>query len=68
MEHQEFFRKSYALTLNDWRRRFHAAWPSIQALGFDERFRRMWDYYLQYCEAGFRSGSIDVGLFRLVPR
>jgi cyclopropane-fatty-acyl-phospholipid synthase len=29
-------------------------------MGFDERFRRMWDYYLSYCEAGFRTGNIDV--------
>ncbi|MBU2533197.1 MAG: class I SAM-dependent methyltransferase, partial [Alphaproteobacteria bacterium] len=45
---------------------FHAAWPEILTLGFDERFRRMWDYYLHYCEVGFDHGSIDVGLFKLV--
>lgn len=54
----------YALTLAEWRRRFHAAWPEIAPLGFDERFRRMWDYYLCYCEAGFRAGVLDVGLYR----
>ena len=33
---------------------------SLVPLGFDERFRRMWEYYLSYCEAGFRTGNIDV--------
>ena len=50
----------YAATLAAWRERFHEAWPQLAPLGFDERFRRMWDYYLAYCEAGFRSGNIDV--------
>ena len=59
------FGASYALTLIEWRRRFHAAWPQIQALGFDERFRRTWDYYLAYCQAGFERGTIDVGIYRL---
>ena len=59
------FGPSYALTLAEWRRRFEAAWPEIKALGFDERFRRMWLYYLIYCEVGFERGLIDVGLYRL---
>ena len=37
-------------------------------LGFDRRFKRMWEYYLAYCEAGFRSGTLDVGLYRLERR
>jgi len=49
----------YACTLKIWRRSFEAAWPDILALGFDERFRRMWRYYLAYCEAGFTTGRID---------
>ena len=61
----ERFGSSYALTLAEWRRRFEAAWPEIAALGFDERFRRMWRYYLTYCEVGFEHGLIDVGLYRL---
>lgn len=61
----ETFGLSYARTLADWRHRFLAAWPRIAALGFDERFKRMWLYYLMYCEAGFRQGSIDVGLYRV---
>ena len=40
--------------------RFHANWADIAALCFDDRFRRLWDYYLCYCEAGFAEGTIDV--------
>jgi cyclopropane-fatty-acyl-phospholipid synthase len=61
----ERFGASYARTLREWRRRFEAAWPRIATLGFDERFRRMWIYYLVYCEVGFDHGMIDVGLYRL---
>ncbi len=50
----------YARTLAVWRERFRAAWPTLTGQGFDERFRRMWEYYLAYCEGGFRSGQIDV--------
>jgi cyclopropane-fatty-acyl-phospholipid synthase len=59
------FADSYARTLAEWRRRFRNAWPQLEPLGFDERFRRMWDYYLSYCEVGFRTGSTDVTLFKL---
>lgn len=62
----ESFGLSYAETLAEWRRRFHAAWDEIAGLGFDDRFRRLWDYYLAYCEAGFREGTIDVALHTLV--
>ncbi len=56
------FGRDYARTLNLWHRRFEAAWPAIRAQGngFDERFRRMWRYYLAYCEGGFNAGTIDV--------
>ncbi len=50
----------YAHTLALWRRSFEAAWPEVYALGFDERFRRMWRYYLTLCEVGFETGRIDV--------
>lgn len=59
------FGASYALTLAEWRKRFLAAWPDIAEMGFSERFRRLWNYYLCYCEAGFRAASIDVGLYVL---
>ncbi|MBM3533730.1 MAG: class I SAM-dependent methyltransferase [Alphaproteobacteria bacterium] len=54
------FGQDYAKTLRLWRQRFIEAWPEIRAQGFDERFKRMWQYYLAYCEGGFRAGSIDV--------
>jgi len=50
----------YAETLRRWRQRFEDSWPRIAAMGFDHRFRRMWRYYLAYCEAGFRTGRIDL--------
>jgi cyclopropane-fatty-acyl-phospholipid synthase len=63
--HRESFGDSYAKTLREWRCRFLRAWPAIEPLGFNERFRRMWEYYLVYCEIGFRFGVIEVGFFKL---
>lgn len=60
------FGQSYARTCAEWLARFESHWPHIAELGFDERFRRMWRYYLKYCEAGFDKGVIDVGLYRFV--
>ncbi|CAN5140760.1 cyclopropane-fatty-acyl-phospholipid synthase family protein [soil metagenome] len=65
LESVESFGISYARTLVEWRRRFEDAWPAIAALGFDEAFRRLWRYYLCYCEAGFRTGRVDVSLYTL---
>jgi cyclopropane-fatty-acyl-phospholipid synthase len=62
---RETFASSYARTLAEWRRRFHARWPEVELLGFDSQFRRLWDYYLAYCEAGFAEGTIDVGLMAI---
>ncbi|MBW8814567.1 MAG: class I SAM-dependent methyltransferase [Caulobacterales bacterium] len=50
----------YAETLAEWARRFEAAWDEIVHLGFDERFRKLWRFYLSYCEAGFRTERTDV--------
>ncbi|MBB6219877.1 SAM-dependent methyltransferase [Rhizobium leguminosarum] len=61
----EHFGKSYARTLRDWRTRFVANWPAIASLGFDETFKRLWNYYLCYCEAGFEEESINVGLYTI---
>ncbi|WP_051228240.1 SAM-dependent methyltransferase [Oceanospirillum beijerinckii] len=67
--HSEAFGQDYATTLKQWRDRFEHAWPEIESLelekSFDERFRRLWRYYLCYCESGFRHNSIDVYLFKL---
>jgi len=54
------FGQDYAETLSEWMERFDAAWDDIRKQGFDDRFRRMWRYYLAYCEAGFRTGRTDV--------
>lgn len=52
--------RSYARTLRSWRENFDARIDEVAAQGFDERFRRMWRYYLSYCEGGFRAGRTDV--------
>ncbi|HOY79450.1 MAG TPA: class I SAM-dependent methyltransferase, partial [Hyphomonadaceae bacterium] len=59
------FGKSYARTLHEWTQRFDLAWDKIKGGKFDEQFRRLWLYYLAYCEAGFNTGRIDVGQFVL---
>jgi cyclopropane-fatty-acyl-phospholipid synthase len=48
----------YPPTLTAWRRRFEEAWPRLELLGYDERFRRLWSFYLSSSEAGFREGRI----------
>ena len=59
---------SYALTLAAWRERFHRHLTEIRALGYDERFVRMWDFYLAYCESGFRERSTgDVQMLLTKP-
>jgi cyclopropane-fatty-acyl-phospholipid synthase len=57
---ERIFGQDYARTLASWRKNFRDAWPHLIRLGFDDRFRRLWEYYLAYCEAGFLSGNIDV--------
>ncbi|MES1199657.1 MAG: cyclopropane-fatty-acyl-phospholipid synthase family protein [Pseudomonadota bacterium] len=54
------FGQSYADTLAEWGRRFTGKWEDIRAMGFDERFKQLWRFYLSYCEAGFRTGRTDV--------
>jgi len=54
------FGLDYAQTLEEWRHRFWRAWDTIKPLGFDDRFKRMWEFYFHYCEAGFKADSINV--------
>ncbi len=54
------FGQDYARTLRTWNTSFQRAWPEIKPMGFDDRFKRMWEQYLLACAAGFRFGSIDV--------
>ncbi|GER06053.1 hypothetical protein JCM17843_03630 [Kordiimonadales bacterium JCM 17843] len=61
------FADSYAQTLSLWRTRFNAAFEAgALPHGFDDVFRRLWNFYLAYCEGGFRGGSIDVVQLALV--
>ena len=54
------FGSDYARTLERWREAFEARLEAVRELGFDERFMRMWRFYLSYCEAGFTSGDVDL--------
>ena len=62
------FGQDYARTLFEWRQAFEREWAQIAAQGFDEPFRRLWRFYLSYCEAGFRAGNVDVVQFELTHR
>lgn len=59
LKHLEDIGLSYAETIHQWRERFLNAKPQVLALGFDENFIRMWDFYLCYCEGGFKEGVIS---------
>ena len=61
------FGADYAHTLRVWTERFEAAWPDLRRRGVDERFRRLWRFYLAYCEAGFSTGRTDVAHLVLTP-
>ncbi|MCH7307188.1 cyclopropane-fatty-acyl-phospholipid synthase family protein [Acinetobacter sp. NIPH 1852] len=69
LKHLEDIGLSYAETIHQWRERFLNAKAQVLALGFDENFIRMWDFYLCYCEGGFKEGVIsDVHLlFEATP-
>ncbi|MGF1477648.1 MAG: class I SAM-dependent methyltransferase, partial [Geminicoccaceae bacterium] len=54
------FGESYAKTLAAWHGRFQTAWDDLRTMGFDDRFKRTWEYYLAACEAGFRAKCTDV--------
>ena len=63
------FGQSYARTLGEWNKRFQSEWPTIEKMGFPAAFKRLWEYYLAYCEAGFRAAATDVGHYVYVrPR
>ena len=58
-----YFGQSYAKTLEEWQVRFQKTWHKLEKLDFDDRFKRIWEYYLDYTSAGFKSGCTDVGQF-----
>jgi cyclopropane-fatty-acyl-phospholipid synthase len=59
VEHLDNIGIHYATTLRHWRERFNQQLPYLESLGFDQRFERMWNYYLCYCEAGFSTRSLN---------
>ena len=58
----------YSNTLKIWRDEFFKKWEEISKQGFDNKFKRMWHFYLSYCEAGFKSKNIDLIQFSLQNR
>lgn len=65
LQHQQMFGMDYAKTLSIWWEKFETQWPVIVKKDFDQRFYRLWRYYLAYCQGGFEQKAIDVGLFVL---
>jgi len=71
MDHLEDITPHYARTLRTWRSRFFDNLESIKTLGFSDRFIRMWEYYLCYCEAGFTErylGDVQIRLIKPLCR
>ena len=64
----ESFSEDYAKTLSIWKNNFFNAWGNISPLGFDDYFKRMWEFYLSYCEAGFKAKNIDLIQFSMSNR
>ena len=58
----------YAKTLNVWRGNFFKSWKNISRLGFNDSFKRMWEFYLSYCEAGFKSKNINLVQFSMLNK
>jgi len=54
------FGASYDITLRSWHETFNAKWGQISEMGFDDRFRRMWNFYLTSCAAAFENATCDV--------
>ena len=62
------YSEDYAKTLLAWKNNFFKAWDNISPLGFDDYFKRMWEFYLCYCEAGFKAKNIDLIQFSMSNR
>lgn len=61
--HKISFGYDYSRTLTEWKQNFNHAWPKLKMLNFDEKFKRLWNYYLDYCETGFSLDHTDVTQF-----
>ena len=59
------YANDYAKTLNIWNDQFNKNWKNIEKLGFDEKFKLLWNYYLSYCEGGFLAKNIDLKQIKL---
>ena len=65
LERVNSYSEHYARTLSIWRKNFYDSWKNILPLGFDNTFRKIWEFYLSYCEAGFKSKNIDLIQFSM---
>jgi cyclopropane-fatty-acyl-phospholipid synthase len=65
IENINILNDSYEKTLQEWRNKFNNNWVNIKEIGYDEKFKRTWNYYLSYCEAGFAEKTINVGLYKI---
>ena len=61
--HKISFGYDYSRTLLEWKKNFNDAWPKLKSYDFDEKFKRLWNYYLDYCETGFSLDHTDVTQF-----
>ncbi|MFO1529552.1 MAG: cyclopropane-fatty-acyl-phospholipid synthase family protein [Kiritimatiellia bacterium] len=68
VERVEEHGRHYVPTIRHWREKFHRNWDEIRPFGFDDHFRRTWDYYLAYCEAAFATGQIHLHQFQMVRK
>jgi len=65
IENYQLYGQHYLSTLREWKKSFFSSWNLISRQGFNTNFKRMWDFYLSYCEAGFKSKNIDLIQFSL---
>jgi len=65
LDSQQLYGEHYSNTLKKWRKSFLNSWDQISRQGFNSSFKNMWDFYLSYCEAGFKSKNIDLVQFSL---
>jgi len=65
IENYQLYGQHYSSTLREWKKSFFDSWDLISRQGFSTNFKKMWDFYLSYCEAGFKSKNIDLIQFSL---
>ena len=62
---EKSLRQDYAKTLNIWKKNFQLRWKNLEEIGFKKDFKRLWEFYLTYCEEGFKANTINVYQFLL---